>query len=1397
MKLSIFILSLCINSTLIIAQFGDQNDISNSTAAPVDAKAFDLDNDGDMDILCASQAESKVSWFENTGGGVFGAAQTISTDLLRVVEIDANDLDGDGDLDILCASQNDHLLVWFKNLGNGSFDTLQIISANVSFPESIYTTDIDNDGDIDVLSASRDDDKVAWYSNNGTGTFGPQQIITTSTDYAYYVYASDIDNDGDMDVLTASKTDKKIAWFENMGGGLIDTTQHIISTNANGANVVYTADLDGDLDLDVLSASSNDGKVSWYQNMGGGLIDTVQINIAVVSGGVKDLIAVDVDGDNDIDILSVLNGNKVVWFENNGNASFGPMQIISTYILSVESIYSADFDQDGDLDILSTSKSDNTIAWHENAGGAVFGTKHQVNYLNAITNRAVYAADMDNDGDMDILSASQYLTTNLILSNPIYAADGKIAWYENLGNKQFSAQKIITTIAGGANDVHAADINGDGDLDIISSSDANAGTDKIAWYENLGNGTFGAQQVIASPINPIKVYSEDLDNDGDMDILYASRYNISWSENWGGGSFSSEQIILNYGGGFVYFSSTVPSDLNNDGYLDIISAKGSMLYWSENLGNGTFGTGQVISTSGSFDVHAADLNNDGDMDIVVANWADDKVAWYENVGSGTFGTQQIISSTADFAYSVYTADIDNDGDLDVLSASSNDDKIAWYENNGNGQFGNEQIISLSLDGATAVHAADLNNDGDTEVIAASLNDHKIVWYENRFISNYQLKGRVFYDENQNGTLDTNELGFSFIPVNIQPNSLVNYSSADGTYFFDIDDTLSTYTLGYTANPLWNLTTDSTSYTASLSNAQPLADSLNFGFYPDTIIQAINAEIIGGFPRCNTLVNYWIYLQNTGTSLASGVIHLQLNDSIDYISSAVLPDSIVGQNLYWHYDSLMFYSSTQINLHVQMPDFNSIGQSLNSHLNVSITDSLGHSIPYSSDTLSPILRCAYDPNDKLATPTGIDSSGYISASTAYIAYTVRFQNTGNDTATSVIILDSLDTNLRWNTLSPLASSHPVQIDLDQSGQVRFNFEYIYLPDSTTNYGGSQGYIKYKVDLKTGLLGGEKIMNKASIYFDQNPPIITNTTTNTIYDCQSPIQFTISDFTSCQNTPLSGNISADLSNSSFNWAIASIYNSSTNQFNWLADTFGVFDLIISTSNSICAKDTSVSLSIYPTSADAQNLSICAGDSVWLGGQYQTANGVYVDSFQSISSCDSLLFTSLSIKPLPNVSLAAFYPDTVCENSNSLALPSATPLGGSYTGNGLSGSFFDPSIAGLGIHHIIYTFVDTNSCTKSDTSTIDVQVCTPTQTLNSAISIDVYPNPCLGLFSIKKTNHLNHPLLIRVTDIHSKLLVQKTLDVHALKTGIDLRDYSAGVYFVHLLTEDKHLVKKILKI
>ncbi|MGQ0503167.1 MAG: FG-GAP-like repeat-containing protein [Panacagrimonas sp.] len=362
-------------------------------------------------------------------------------------------------------------------------------------------SDLDLDGDLDLVSASRIDDTLAVYTNqtiHRSAVFPQKTIITNTAAGASAVFSVDLDGDGDVDVLSASGGDNRIAWYEN--DGALNYTPRVISANAAGASAVTARDLDGDGDLDVLSASTDDGRIAWYENNGSqGFTERVISSSALAAAAV---FAMDVDGDGDLDVLSASTGDdKIAWYENDGNRGFTE-RAISTTADGATSVFAADVDGDGDIDVLSASGADNKIAWHENDGQQ--GFTERVISTTAAGASSVLATDLDHDGDVDVLAAS--------------GADNTIAWYENNGNQNFTF-RTISTAAIGARALIATDVDGDGDTDVVSAS---AIEGKIAWYENDGRENFIARTISVTAAGATSVFGVDLDRDGDVDVLSAS-----------------------------------------------------------------------------------------------------------------------------------------------------------------------------------------------------------------------------------------------------------------------------------------------------------------------------------------------------------------------------------------------------------------------------------------------------------------------------------------------------------------------------------------------------------------------------------------------------------------------------------------------------------------------------------------------------------------------------------------------------------------------------------------------------------------------------------------------------------------------------------------------------------
>ena len=352
--------------------------------------------------------------------------------------------------------------------------------------------------------------------------------------------------------------------------------------------------------------------------------------------------------------------------------SFGPALLISSGEPAAADVVPADLDGDGDLDVLFASYY--RVSWAANTDGAGTFGPAQVVSTEIEWSWSVDAADLDGDGDLDVLSGSY--------------GDGKVAWYENLdGAGEFGPQQLIAD--GPANHgVHAADLDGDGDFDVAAGGEGHA-----EWFENLdGRGGFGPARILSRSLNTVwRITDADLDGDAERGIVVAAFPSV-WFENRNGmGSFSPAHALAGGGQGID------AADIDGDGDDDLVHSpcppRPGCTYvagigWSENLdGRGTFGETTTIFDSGLpvTSVAGVDIDGDGDRDVLSASYYDDTVLWHENLdGEGTFGPGHTIAIMSRGPESVAAADFDADGDLDAVSAVYSDSRIEWHENGGDG-----------------------------------------------------------------------------------------------------------------------------------------------------------------------------------------------------------------------------------------------------------------------------------------------------------------------------------------------------------------------------------------------------------------------------------------------------------------------------------------------------------------------------------------------------------------------------------------------------------------------------------------------------------------------------------------------------------------------------------------
>jgi len=391
---------------------------------------------------------------------------------------------------------------------------------------------------------------------------------------------------------------------------------------------------------------------------------------------------------------------------------------------------------------------------------------------------------------------------------------------------------------------------------------------------------------------------------------------------------------------------------------------------------------------------------------------------------------------------------------------------------------------------------------------------------------------AFLDENTNGIKDANENFFNYGNFVYNINSGVSiYANSNSGYFsiFDSNPTNS-YNLSFAVNS--NLTSYYSSTSTYSNITLPTGSGTTTYYFPVTLIQPYNDLKVSllpyGSPRPGFTYQNWISYRNNGFQNINGTITFVNNPLVTITSISQTGTTPTSNGFTYNFTNLAPNEARWFTVTMQVPTIPTVNLGDVITNSVTITPLTGDAFPDDNQmSLSQIVVGSYDPNDKTEAHGGkIDIDDF--TSNDYLTYTIQFENTGTANAEFIRVEDFLDASLNPSSIEMLGSSHAYNMRRI-GNQLIWNFYNINLPPTSINPTGSHGFIQFKIKPTAGFTLGDIIPNKAFIYFDYNPPIITNEFQTEFVQSLKTTDFDSSNFVLYPN-PTNSNINVSLLNSS---------------------------------------------------------------------------------------------------------------------------------------------------------------------------------------------------------------------------------------------------------------------------
>ena len=630
---------------------------------PLSVVAGDIDGDGALDLVTANGNGGNLSIFlQGPGGGFVLSPAPSDPAMVGPVAVALADFDGNGRTDIISANSGSNNLTVFRQTTSGFLSAPTVLSDNIGAPTTVLVTDLNLDGRPDVVCGDGGaslNGCVTVFLQSEDGDFAFASSLRASTNgRPLSVHATDLNGDGNLDLVTANSTvaprdPGRISMFFQTSPGVFGPTPvELTEPQIEQPQFVSAADLDSDGDVDLAVIGQPTGVI--YQTAPG-VFDLPPADVILGSAPVP----ADLDGDGDTDLVGIQQGRLVLSLQLPGRTSYATTTLVDDpgSRMTLHDVGTADLDTDGDLDVFFSSG----VVFQTSVG--VFDESRPV-FLDdpdATGLVSIAAADIDGDQDVDLVTANSSALGIDRLTIHNQSAPG--VFTRNITS--LSSESMV-----GPQEVVIADMNGDGLVDLLT---ANSGSQNLTVFHQSPSqpGSFAdTPEVLCDSIVGLRsVAAADIDGDGRLDVVTASSpVAILLQAPTRPGVFECPPRELP--GTTAEF--VLPEDVDADGDVDLVVAEGTLtIFLQSDVNPGTFAISPdppPFTSGGLSTIAAADLDSDGDTDFAVARDAFG-VTLFHQVAPAKFGPAytRTLGFGGDFFKAVAAGDLEGDGDADVIS----------------------------------------------------------------------------------------------------------------------------------------------------------------------------------------------------------------------------------------------------------------------------------------------------------------------------------------------------------------------------------------------------------------------------------------------------------------------------------------------------------------------------------------------------------------------------------------------------------------------------------------------------------------------------------------------------------------------------------------------------------